>query len=66
MQIFVKTLMCKMITLEVKASDMINNLTSKTITLEVKLFKNVKAKIQDQEGIYFPGPAAPYLRWQAA
>ncbi|CAD6338711.1 unnamed protein product [Miscanthus lutarioriparius] len=59
MQIFVKTLTRKTITLEVESSDTIDNifvktLTGKTITLEVKssdTIDNVKAKIQDKEGI---------------
>ncbi|KAI9059148.1 polyubiquitin [Trametes sanguinea] len=59
MQIFVKTLTGKTITLEVESSDTIDNifvktLTGKTITLEVEssdTIDNVKAKIQDKEGI---------------
>ncbi|KAL3679571.1 hypothetical protein R1sor_022527 [Riccia sorocarpa] len=59
MQIFVKTLTGKTITLEVESSDTIDNifvktLTGKTITLEVEssdTIDNVKTKIQDKEGI---------------
>eukprot|EP00828_Plagiopyla_frontata_P030385 TRINITY_DN3955_c0_g1_i7.p5 TRINITY_DN3955_c0_g1~~TRINITY_DN3955_c0_g1_i7.p5 ORF type:complete len:105 (+),score=13.84 TRINITY_DN3955_c0_g1_i7:866-1180(+) len=63
MQIFVKTLTGKTITLDVEASDSIENvnmqifvktLTGKTITLDVEAsdsIENVKAKIQDKEGI---------------
>ncbi|SAL99690.1 hypothetical protein [Absidia glauca] len=50
MQIFVKTLTGKTITLEVESSDSIDN----TITLEVESsdsIDNVKQKIQDKEGI---------------
>ncbi|KAL3694421.1 hypothetical protein R1sor_008072 [Riccia sorocarpa] len=59
MQIFVKTLTGKTITLEVESSDTVDNifvktLTGKTITLEVEssdTVDNVKTKIQDKEGI---------------
>ncbi|PKY41603.1 polyubiquitin 4 UBQ4 [Rhizophagus irregularis] len=55
MQIFVKTLTGKTITLEVESSDTIDQtLTGKTITLEVEssdTIDQVKAKIQDKEGI---------------
>ncbi|KAL3697838.1 hypothetical protein R1sor_011914 [Riccia sorocarpa] len=59
MQIFVKTLTGKTITLEVESSDTVDNifvktLTGKTITLEVEssdTIDNVKTKIQDKEGI---------------
>ena len=56
MQIFVKTLTGKNITLEIKPSNSINNvkLTGKNITLEIKpsnSINNVKQKIQDKEGI---------------
>ncbi|KAA0162167.1 hypothetical protein FNF31_03402 [Cafeteria roenbergensis] len=59
MQIFVKTLTGKTITLEVESSDTIEaifvkTLTGKTITLEVEssdTIEAVKTKIQDKEGI---------------
>ena len=75
MQIFVKTLTGKTITLEVESSDTIDNVKSKiqgmcsSLALRTASVENQNSKIQiltprfNRQGGYPPGPAASDLRW---
>ena len=72
MQIFVKTLTGKTITLEVEPSDTIENVKAK-IQVEISLMDINRAILVDTylcskpgQGGNSPGPAAFDLRWQAA
>ena len=72
MQIFVKTLTGKTITLEVEPSDTIENVKAK-IQVEISLMDINRAILVDTylsskpgQGGNPPGPAAFDLRWQAA
>ena len=70
MQIFVKTLTGKTITLEVEPSDSIENVKAK---IQVRYFSrnfpnllSLKFVILIGQRGYSSGPAEAYLRWQAA
>ena len=68
MQIFVKTLTGKTITLEVESSDTIDNVKSKiqgTLRAAMRQTKTQLTPLTRQGG-NSPGPAASHLRWQAA
>lgn len=66
MQIFVKTLTGKTITLEVESSDTIDNVKSKIQGTSFTLYTKTRIKEIsnfNRQGGYPPGPTASDLRW---